>query len=182
MSHDDVASTLGISKDAEEFINTMKIIAEQGSRRRASKKSTKITIRAKAVDDMDRPEITSRFNALNHELVPHQELVGPANVSAEEQLAIETEELAPWRMIQPDPETGEDRLAKELLPKISAHHRPRCPSHQRTRRSRRLGQIHGQSRKPHTPGRWMDCRPCVESGAQVAFGWRHRRLPPDRGG
>jgi DNA-directed RNA polymerase subunit H (RpoH/RPB5) len=67
---------------------------------------------------MDRPEITSRFNALNHELVPHQELVGPANVSADEQLAIETEELAPWRMIQPDPETGEDRLAKELLPKI----------------------------------------------------------------
>ena len=48
MSHDDVASTLGISKDAEEFINTMQIIAEQGSRRRAAKKSTKITIRAKA--------------------------------------------------------------------------------------------------------------------------------------
>ena len=28
------------------------------------------------------------------------------------------EELAPWNMVQPDPETGEDRLAKELLPKI----------------------------------------------------------------
>ena len=80
MSHDDVASTLGISKDAEEFINTMQIIAEQGSRRRAAKKSTKITIRAKAVDDMDRPEITSRFNALNHELVPHQNsLVKPTS-------------------------------------------------------------------------------------------------------
>jgi DNA-directed RNA polymerase subunit H (RpoH/RPB5) len=118
MSHDDVASTLGISKDAEEFINTMNIIAEQGSRRRAAKKSTKITIRAKAIDDLDRPEITSRFNALNHELVPHQELVGPANISPEEQLAIEMEELAPWQMVQPDVETGEDRLAKELLPKI----------------------------------------------------------------
>jgi DNA-directed RNA polymerase subunit H (RpoH/RPB5) len=118
MSHDDVASTLGISKDAEEFINTMNIIAEQGSRRRAQKKSTKITIRAKAIDDIDRPEITSRFNALNHVLVPHQELVGAANISPEEQLAIEMEELAPWRMMQPDPETGEDRLAKELLPKI----------------------------------------------------------------
>jgi len=118
MSHDDVASTLGISKDAEEFINTMNIIAEQGSRRRAQKKSTKITIRAKAIDDLDRPEITSRFNALNHELVPHQELVGPANVSEAEQLAIEMEELAPWQMMQPDPETGEQRLAKELLPKI----------------------------------------------------------------
>ncbi|MEK9651320.1 MAG: DNA-directed RNA polymerase subunit RpoH/Rpb5 C-terminal domain-containing protein [Poseidonia sp.] len=118
MSHDDVASTLGISKDAEEFINTMNIIAEQGSRRRAQKKSTKITIRSKAIDDLDRPEITSRFNALNHELVPHQELVGPANISEAEQLAIEMAELAPWQMMQPDPETGEDRLAKELLPKI----------------------------------------------------------------
>lgn len=118
MSHDDVASTLGVSKDAEEFINTMNIIAEQGSRRRAAKKSTKITIRAKAIDDLDRPEITSRFNALNHELVPHQELVGGANISPDEQLSIEMEELAPWQMMQPDPETGEERLAKELLPKI----------------------------------------------------------------
>jgi DNA-directed RNA polymerase subunit H (RpoH/RPB5) len=118
MSHDEVASTLGISKDAEEFINTMNIIAEQGSRRRAAKKSTKITIRAKAIDDLDRPEITSRFNALNHELVPHQELVGDANISPDEQLAIEMEELAPWQMMQLDPETGEERLAKELLPKI----------------------------------------------------------------
>jgi DNA-directed RNA polymerase subunit H (RpoH/RPB5) len=118
MSHDDVASTLGISKDAEEFITTMNIIAEQGSRRRAAKKSTKITIRAKAIDDLDRPEITSRFNALNHELVPHQELVGGANISPEKQLAIEMEELAPWQMMQIDPETGEERLAKELLPKI----------------------------------------------------------------
>jgi len=118
MSHDDVASTLGISKDAEEFITTMNIIAEQGSRRRAAKKSTKITIRAKAIDDLDRPEITSRFNALNHELVPHQELVGGANISPDKQLAIEMEELAPWQMMQIDPETGEERLAKELLPKI----------------------------------------------------------------
>jgi DNA-directed RNA polymerase subunit H (RpoH/RPB5) len=118
MSHDEVASTLGISKDAEEFINTMNIIAEQGSRRRAAKKSTKITIRAKAIDDLDRPEITSRFNALNHELVPHQELVGDANISPDAQLAIEMEELAPWQMMQLDPETGEERLAKELLPKI----------------------------------------------------------------
>ncbi len=118
MSHDDVATTLGISKDDEAFVQTMNIIAEQGSRRRTAKKSTKITIRAKAIDEFDRPEITSRFNVLNHVLVPHQELVGPANVSEEEQLAIETEELAPWRMVQPDPETGEDRLAKELLPKI----------------------------------------------------------------
>ena len=118
MSSDEIASTLGESKDSEQFVNTMAIIAEQGSRRRAAKKSKKITIRSKAIDDFDRPEITLRFNALNHELVPHQELVGAANISEEEQYEIESQELAPWQMVQPDDETGEDRLAKELLPKI----------------------------------------------------------------
>ena len=71
----------------------MAIIAEQGSRRRAAKKSKKITIRSKAIDDFDRPEITLRFNALNHELVPHQELVGAANISEEEQFEVESKEL-----------------------------------------------------------------------------------------
>jgi len=118
MSSDEIASTLGESKDSEQFVSTMAIIAEQGSRRRAAKKSKKITIRSKAIDDFDRPEITLRFNALNHELVPHQELVGAANISEEEQFEVESKELAPWQMIQPDEETGEDRLAKELLPKI----------------------------------------------------------------
>ena len=118
MSSDEIASTLGESKDSEQFINTMSIIAEQGSRRRAAKKSKKITIRSKAIDDFDRPEITLRFNALNHVLVPHQELVGAANISEEEQFEVESEALSPWKMVQPDDETGEDRLAKELLPKI----------------------------------------------------------------
>ena len=59
-----------------------------------------------------------RFNALNHILVPHQELVGEANISVEDQFAIESEALAPWEMVQPDDETGEPRLAKEWLPKI----------------------------------------------------------------
>ena len=118
MYSDEIASTLGESKDSEQFVSTMAIIAEQGSRRRAAKKSKKITIRSKAIDDFDRPEITLRFNALNHELVPHQELVGAANISEEEQFEVESKELAPWQMLQPDEETGEDRLAKELLPKI----------------------------------------------------------------
>ena len=118
MSSDEIASTLGESKDSEQFVSTMAIIAEQGSRRRAAKKSKKITIRSKAIDDFDRPEITLRFNALNHELVPHQELIGAANISEEEQFEVESKELAPWQMLQPDEETGEDRLAKELLPKI----------------------------------------------------------------
>ena len=118
MSSDEIASTLGESKDSEQFVSTMAISAEQGSRRRAAKKSKKNTIRSKAIDDFDRPEITLRFNALNHELVPHQELVGAANISEEEQFEVESKELAPWQMVQPDEETGEDRLAKELLPKI----------------------------------------------------------------
>ena len=118
MSSDEIASTLGESKDSEQFINTMSIIAEQGSRRRAAKKSKKITIRSKAIDDFDRPEITLRFNALNHVMVPHQELVGAANISEEEQFEVESEALSPWKMLQPDEETGKDRLAKELLPKI----------------------------------------------------------------
>ena len=63
-------------------------------------------------------EITLRFNALNHELVPHQELVGAANISEEEQYNIEKEELAPWQMVEIDDETGKERIQKELLPKI----------------------------------------------------------------
>ena len=118
LSHDEIASTLGISKDSESFTNVMAVIAEQGSRRRAQKKSKKITIRSRAIDDFDRPEINLRFNALNHILVPHQELVGDANISEEEQFEVEKEELAPWKMIEIDEETNEPRIAKELLTKI----------------------------------------------------------------
>ena len=118
LSHDEIASTLGISKDSESFTNVMAVIAEQGSRRRAQKKSKKITIRSRAIDDFDRPEINLRFNALNHVLVPHQELVGDANISEEEQFEVEKQELAPWKMIEIDEETNEPRIAKELLPKI----------------------------------------------------------------
>ena len=118
LSHDEIASTLGISKDSESFTNVMAVIAEQGSRRRAQKKSKKITIRSRAIDDFDRPEIELRFNALNHELVPHQELVGDANISEEKQFEVEKEALAPWQMIEIDEETEKPRIAKELLPKI----------------------------------------------------------------
>ncbi|MEK9730667.1 MAG: DNA-directed RNA polymerase subunit RpoH/Rpb5 C-terminal domain-containing protein [Candidatus Poseidoniales archaeon] len=118
LSHEDIATILGISKDSEEFSSTMITIAEQGSRRRKNKQSKKITIRARALDEIDKPEITRRFNAMNHELVPHQELVGPANISAADLFEIEMAELAPWQLLEEDEETGEPRLAKELLPKI----------------------------------------------------------------
>ncbi|MGB0725601.1 MAG: DNA-directed RNA polymerase subunit RpoH/Rpb5 C-terminal domain-containing protein, partial [Candidatus Poseidoniaceae archaeon] len=81
-------------------------------------KSRKLTIRAKAIDDYDRPEVNIRFNPLNHAMVPHQELLGAPNISSEEQFAVEAEELEPWDLVREDPETGERRLAKELLPKI----------------------------------------------------------------
>ena len=51
-------------------------------------------------------------------MVPHQELLGAPNISSEEQFAVEAEELEPWDLVREDPETGEQRLAKELLPKI----------------------------------------------------------------
>ena len=51
----------------------------------------------------------TKFNVLNHVLVPHQELVAVGD---------EEEELAPWGLLATDEETGESRLAKELLPKI----------------------------------------------------------------
>ena len=118
LSHDEIASILGISKDSESFTNVMAVIAEQGSRRRAQKKSKKITIRSRAIDDFDRPEITLRFNALNHELVPHQELVGEANISEEEQFNIRKGRISTMANGQIDDETGKERIQKELLPKI----------------------------------------------------------------
>ena len=118
MPADEIAKILGIAKDSESFTKIMQIIADQGNRRSRIKKSKKITIRSRAIDDFDRPEITLRFNALNHELVPHQELVGDANITEAEQFEIESAELAPWQMLELDSETGEQRLAKELLPKI----------------------------------------------------------------
>ena len=118
MPADEIAKILGIAKDSESFTKIMQIIDDKGNRRSRIKKSKKITIRSKAIDDFDRPEITLRFNALNHVLVPHQELVGAANISEEEQFEVESEALSPWKMIQVDEETGKDRLAKEILPKI----------------------------------------------------------------
>ena len=118
MSPDEVASELNVSKDSQVHADVMRIIADQGSRRRAQKKSRKLTIRAKAIDEYDRPELSIRFNPLNHVMVPHQELLGPANCSEAEQYSIEAAELAPWNLEITDSDTGESRLAKELLPKI----------------------------------------------------------------
>ncbi len=118
MSPDEVAAELNVSKDSQVHQDVMRIIADQGSRRRAAKKSRKLTIRAKAIDEYDRPELSIRFNPLNHVMVPHQELVGAANISEDEQYHVEAEALAPWQLEVMDEETGVARLAKELLPKV----------------------------------------------------------------
>jgi len=118
MSPDEVAAELNVSKDSQVHQDVMRIIADQGSRRRAAKKSRKLTIRAKAIDEYDRPDLSIRFNPLNHVMVPHQELVGAANISEEEQYHVEAEALAPWQLEVMDEETGVTRLAKELLPKV----------------------------------------------------------------
>jgi DNA-directed RNA polymerase subunit H (RpoH/RPB5) len=118
MSPDEVAAELNVSKDSQVHQDVMRIIADQGSRRRAAKKSRKLTIRAKAIDEYDRPDLSIRFNPLNHVMVPHQELVGAANISEDEQYHVEAEALAPWQLEVMDEETGVTRLAKELLPKV----------------------------------------------------------------
>ena len=108
MPADEIASVLGVSKDDEIFTGAMNALAELGQRRQ-KKRSRKITISRKALLDDDMNLAGTKFNVLNHILVPHQELV-----------PVEDEEsaLEPWGLLTTDKETAEPRLAKELLPKI----------------------------------------------------------------
>tara|TARA_B110001452_G_scaffold156441_1_gene130256 strand:- start:1181 stop:1777 length:597 start_codon:yes stop_codon:yes gene_type:complete len=108
LTADEIASCLGVSKDDEIFTGAMNALAELGNRRQ-KRRSRKITISKKALDDDDMDLAGTKFNVLNHVLVPHQELI-----------PVEDEEsaLAPWNLLTIDEETGEPRLAKELLPKI----------------------------------------------------------------
>ena len=107
MTDEEVAKDLGLSIDDEQIVSVMAIIREIGTHKR-SRRSKKITISARALDDEDLPTDTIRFNVLNHALSPHQELV-----------PIEDEEdvLSPWGLMQEDYD-GTMRLAKELLPKV----------------------------------------------------------------
>ena len=107
MTDEEVAKDLGLSIDDEQIVSVMGIIREIGTHKR-SRRSKKITISARALDDEDLPTDTVRFNVLNHVLAPHQELVP---VEEEEEV------LSPWGLMQEDYD-GTVRLAKELLPKI----------------------------------------------------------------
>ena len=106
MSAKDVSKKLSLESEGAQLESVMKIIREQGTRKRT--RSRRVTISAKAIEDDDIPTGDHRFNVLNHHLVPHHELI-----------AIEEEEtyLEPWSLLQTEAD-GSLRLAKELLPKI----------------------------------------------------------------
>jgi len=107
MSVEQVAKKIGIETDSAELEKIMGIIREQGTRKRT--RSRRITISQKALDDDDIPMGSDRFNVLNHDLVPHHELLP---------IDEEASALAPWGLEMPDISGEGTRLAKELLPKI----------------------------------------------------------------
>ena len=107
MSREQVAKKVGIEDSDSALDQIMGVISEHvGSRKRT--KSNRITISRKALLEEDIPRGDFRFNVLNHFLVPHHELVP---------IESEETELAPWGLKTSDVH-GNNRLAKELLPKI----------------------------------------------------------------
>ena len=108
MAIEEVAQAVGLGKDDDRFIKVMDVIRELSAQRR-KRTSRKVTISARSYEVDDDEVSLSKFNVLNHVLVPHQELVPVED---------EEEELAPWGLQETDEETGETRIRKELLPKV----------------------------------------------------------------
>jgi len=106
LSADEVGARIGLKGDDTVVETYMAILREQPTRNRKSR-SVKRTISQK-LEDEEIPGHGDRFNILNHELVPHHELVSQDD---EEHL------LSPWGLMTLDAE-GTPRLAKERLPKI----------------------------------------------------------------
>ena len=106
LSADEIGARIGLKGDDEVVERYMAILRDQPTRNRKSR-SVKRTITQK-LEDEDIPAHGDRFNILNHELVPHHELV---DVEDEERV------LFPWGLLTTDAE-GNPRLAKERLPKI----------------------------------------------------------------
>ena len=106
LSADEIGARIGLKGDDEVVERYMAILRDQPTRNRKSR-SVKRTITQK-LEDEDIPAHGDRFNILNHELVPHRELV---DVEDEERV------LFPWGLLTTDAE-GNPRLAKERLPKI----------------------------------------------------------------
>ena len=106
LSADEIGARIGLKGDDEVVERYMAILRDQPTRNRKSR-SVKRTITQK-LEDEDIPAHGDRFNILNHELVPHHELV---DIEDEERV------LFPWGLLTTDAE-GNPRLAKERLPKI----------------------------------------------------------------
>ncbi len=106
LSADEIGARIGLKGDDEVVERYMAILRDQPTRNRKSR-SVKRTITQK-LEDEDIPSHGDRFNILNHELVPHHELV---DIEDEERV------LFPWGLLTTDAE-GNPRLAKERLPKI----------------------------------------------------------------
>jgi DNA-directed RNA polymerase subunit H (RpoH/RPB5) len=106
LSADEVGARIGLKGDDTVVETYMAILREQPTRNRKSR-SVKRTISQK-LEEEEIPGHGDRFNILNHELVPHHELVSQ---DEEEHL------LSPWGLMTIDSE-GNPRLAKERLPKI----------------------------------------------------------------
>jgi len=107
MSAKEISAKSELKEGSNEFEQLMGIIREQSASKRRSR-SKRVTLPSKVADDDDIPMGDTRFNVLNHELVPHHELVPEDE---------EKEALSPWDLIHTDVD-GVERLAKELLPKI----------------------------------------------------------------
>ena len=107
MSAKEISAKSELKEGSDAFERLMGIIREQSASKRRSR-SKRVTLPTKVADDDDIPMGETRFNVLNHELVPHHELVP---------IDEEKEALMPWELIQTDVD-GVERLAKELLPKI----------------------------------------------------------------
>ena len=107
MSAKEISAKSELKEGSDAFERLMGIIREQSASKRRSR-SKRVTLPTKVADDDDIPMGETRFNVLNHELVPHHELIPEDE---------EKEALRPWELIQTDAD-GVERLAKELLPKI----------------------------------------------------------------
>ncbi len=106
LSLDALAERISLPTDSPVVEKYMALIREQPTRTRKSR-TVKRTISQK-LEDEEIPGHSDRFNVLNHELVPHHELVPVED---------EADVLAPWSLMTTDAQ-GNQRLAKERLPKI----------------------------------------------------------------
>jgi len=102
MSLDEIAAALSVKKDSELVKSVMDVIRALGAGRRKRAPVERISVSEVAAENL------TRFNPLNHQLVPHHELLPVER---------EQEELSPWDMVVDDG-NGNIKIRRELLPKI----------------------------------------------------------------